>query len=113
MINWPKANVVERRLLQAISNIFSESPKLLDFLFDPEKPKLRAMPEVLLLEAEDFSAKEDLLIRVALDMWSGSGSAEVWELLEYLDNASLIRVAKALEFLRTKFNGWDGPVMRQ
>jgi hypothetical protein len=113
MINWPEANVVERRLLQAISIIFSKSPNLLEFLFDPGCPRLRALPEDLLKESYDFSAREDLLVRVALDMWSGSGNAQVWELLEYLDSASLIFVAQALKLLRTKFNGWDGPVMRQ
>ena len=32
-----------------------------------------------------MSSGEDLLVRVALDLWSGSGDAKVWELVEILD----------------------------
>ncbi len=113
MIHWEKATKTDRRLFEAISRVLANHPHLLKFLFEPERARLRAPADLLREESKDFSSGEDLLIRVALDLWSGSGDAHIWELIEILDDENLNHVADALQFLRIKFNGWDGPVMRQ
>ena len=113
MIQWEKATKTDRRLFLAISQVFNKHPYLLEFLFDSHEPRLRLIPDELLGESAYLSAGEDLLVRVALDLWSGSGHAHVWELIEILDDGNLLNVVRALRFLRTKFDGWDGPVMRQ
>ncbi len=113
MIYWNQATPDERRLLKGISLVLGKHPKLLLFVFDASTPRLRALPEILLEESATFSAIEDLLVRVALDLWSGSGNAHVWELIEYLDYEKLHYFIEGLRFCGTKFDGWDGPVCRQ
>ena len=110
---WPNAPKVESKLFKAISLVFKHHPYLLDFLFDPQKPRIRMEPVELLAQSEAFSAGEDLLVRVALDLWSGGGNACIWELIEILDDRNLRSVTTSLRFLRTKFDGWHGPVCRQ
>ena len=112
MIQWQKATKTDLRLLETVSRVFKKHPELVKFLFDPKEPKLRLAPEELLAVSINFSSGEDLLIRVALDLWSGGGNAKIWELIEFLDNENLLNVVSALQFLGTKSNGWDGPVIR-
>jgi hypothetical protein len=113
MIYWKQATYDERRLLKAISLVLGKHPNLLLFVFEKERPRLRELPEILLEKSAAFSASEDLLVRVALDLWSGSGDAHVWEIIEYLDYDSLDNLIEGLRFCRTKFKDWDGPVCRQ
>ncbi len=113
MIYWNQATFDERRLLKGISLVLGKHPKLLLFVFDAAVPRLRALPEVLLAESETFSAREDLLVRVALDLWSGCGNAQVWEIVEYLAYDEFFYFLEGLRFCGAKFDGWDGPVCRQ
>lgn len=111
---WPKVGRVERKLFEAISHIFKSYPYLLDFLFDPDVAKIRALPEELISQSESLSSGEDLLVRVALDLWSGGGNACVWELIEILDEQNFNNVLEALSKLRPKhLGGFQGPVCRQ
>lgn len=113
MFRWLQATKVDRRLFEAITIVFRKHLYLMAFFFDPEEPRLRRLPEELLEESECFSSGEDLLVRVALDLWSGSENANSWELIKILDEQNLANVVEALLEIGTKFNGWDGPVMRQ
>ena len=114
MIFWKKATKVEVKLLRARAIIFRDDTYLFLVLFDADEPVLSDTIEQLLeFSAETFSAKQDILFRVAMDVWSGSGEARIWEVLEYLDDKRLGNVLEALRFLGTKFDGWDGPVCRQ
>lgn len=114
MICWEKATKSERKLLEALSLIFRKDPLLLMCLVDPNRPCLSDSIENLLEFSESsFSAQEDLLFRVGMDLWSAGGNACIWELIEYLDDERFGNVLEALRFLGTKFNGWDGPCCRQ
>ena len=112
---WPNAGKVERKLFEAISLIFKNHLYLLDFLFEPDVAKIRDVPEELIFQSGDLSCGEDLLVRIAIDLWSGGfGDACVWELVEILDEDNFSNVLEALLKLRPKNpNGWDGPVYRQ
>ena len=114
MIRWKKATKEERKLFEALSIIFRNDPLLLMCLVEPNRPRLSdSIEELLQFSENSFSAQQDLLFRVGMDLWSGGGDACVWELIEYLDDERLGNVLKALRFLGTKFNGWDGPCCRQ
>ena len=113
MIKWAKATKTDLRLFESISILFTNHSYLLDFIFDPDAAKLKFNPEVILRGSVDLSSGEDLLIRIALDLWSGSGEAKIWELIEYLDDQNFDQVLKALSCLKPKHtHGWQGPVMR-
>jgi hypothetical protein len=97
METWRDATVAERRQYQLISLIFSKHPKLLEFFFETQRPRIRFESEKMLDEAGCFSSGEQLLIRVALDLWSGSGNALVWQMVEILDHENFSNVLKALD----------------
>ena len=110
MIWWRTANETERKLYRALVMLFRRDPELLTFLLHPDRPRLRDSIEGLLgLSETCFTAEQDVLFRVGMDIWSGSGETRVWELLEFLDNDRLRLVLEALRYLGTKFDGWDGP----
>lgn len=94
---WSRASRAERRLFLLIEQIFSNHPQLLEFFFDKSQPRIRFEPLDMIKEAGCFSSGEQVLIRVALDMWSCSGNAKVWQLLETLDHENFSNVLKALD----------------
>jgi hypothetical protein len=54
----------------------------------------------LLSGAEAMSTGEDVLVRVAYDLWHASGVVGVWELARRLDGRSFERVVDALTICR-------------
>lgn len=97
METWRDATVGERRQYQLISLIFSKYPKLLEFFFEKHEARIRFESKEMLKEAGCFSSGEQILIRVALDLWSGSGNALVWQMVEVLDHENFSNVLKALD----------------
>jgi len=81
-INWPGADEKSLSFLRAISVLLNHNQALLDFLFDRENPRLRKRAGILRDDAWRFSEREQLLIRVVLDLWSGSGHVQLWEMTE-------------------------------
>ncbi len=100
MESWEGAKGSDRHMYQAISLVFLNHPELLDFFFEKKKPRIRFKPLEMRKAAAGFSSGEQILIRVALDMWSGSGNAKIWQMLETLDSGNLSNVLKALEYYR-------------
>jgi hypothetical protein len=97
MDSWLNATHTERRLYCLISLIFSNHPKLLEFFFERHSPRSSLKPDEMLKAARCFSSGEQVLIRVALDLWSESGGAQVRQLLHVLDQDSCSNVLKALD----------------
>jgi hypothetical protein len=87
-------------MYQAISLVFHNHPELLEFFFEKDQPRIRFVAEDMRREAAGFSDGQQILIRVALDMWSGSGNAKIWQVLEGLDDANFSNCLRALGFLR-------------
>ena len=100
MESWQKATKSDRHMYQAIGLVFRNHPELLEFFFEAREPRVRFVSEEMLREAAGFSSGERILIRVALDMWSGSGNAKIWQMLETLDHNNFHNCLKALGFLR-------------
>lgn len=97
MESWRKATQAERRLFLLISQVFTNHPKLLRFFFDTQEPRTSFEPHQLLKASGCFSSGEQVLIRVALDLWNESGGAQVRDLMYILDDESCSNVLKALE----------------
>ena len=97
MQTWRKATVSEQRQYQLISQIFFKHPKLLEFFFEKHEARMRFAPEEMLKEIGAFSSGEQLLVRVAMDIWSGSGNTKLWRLIEQLDHDNFSNVLKALD----------------
>jgi len=83
----------------AISLLFDGEQRFLDFLFDPEQPRIRKRAGVLRDEAWAFSQGEQLSIRVALDFWCGAGYVGLHELIETWDQIRWFRFLAAIREL--------------
>jgi len=93
---WKNASVNQILLYQCISLLLGYDKRLLEFVFDSEKPKIRKRAGILREDAYCFTDEEQLLIRAALDFWSGSGHLALWEMLEDWNSATWIRFMAAL-----------------
>jgi hypothetical protein len=94
---WKNASVNQILLYQCISLLLGYDKRLLEFVFDPEKPRIRKRAGILRDDAVFFSDEEQLLIRAALDFWSGSGHLALWEMLESWDCKTWNRFIRALD----------------
>lgn len=99
-MTWESANPGDKMLREVIFRLFDSDKRLVDFLFDAETPRLRKRAGILKEDAWCFSYREQILIRAALDFWSGSGHVNLWELLDCLDDENLKRVLKAIAEVR-------------
>jgi hypothetical protein len=110
VLNWDKAGRAERRMMESLNLMFSGHGKLLEFLFEPDRPKLRQEPEILLSLAGGYSSGERILIRVALDIWCGAGEVRLWDIIEKLDDECYAQVLRGLGHLKEIPS--DGPEFR-
>jgi hypothetical protein len=112
-MNWTNTNRYEQRMQETLGIVFYNHPKLLEFLFDKEQPRLRVEPERLLSEAGVFSSGEKVLIRVGLDLWNGSGGVRLWDIVERLDVYNYHNLLAGLLNLRRIDDEDNGIVWRQ
>jgi hypothetical protein len=97
---WKNASADQILLYQCISLLLGYDKRLIEFVFDPGKPKIRKRAGILREDAFFFSHGEQLLIRAALDFWSGSGQLALWEMLEVWDSATWNRFTHAVSEYR-------------
>ena len=96
MATWDTVDSDTYNRLIIIKKMLRDDPCLLDFLFDPSEAELCVSPSVVLDRFHFLSSGEQLLIRVALDIWSGEGHAEVRDILSTLDPYRFDDVIQAL-----------------
>lgn len=101
---WEHASASDCLLGEAISIALLNHENILEFVLDSRVPRLRHGPDKLLQLSKSFSSGEQLLVRVALDIWSGSGDAKIAQLIENLDEDNLYNVLNGLYFLLTQKN---------
>lgn len=97
---WSGASCDEILLYQCISLLLGYDRRLIDFVFDRHRPKIRKRAGVLREDAHIFSDVEQILIRAALDFWSGGGHLALWEMLEGWDHMTWERFGKAVSEFR-------------
>jgi hypothetical protein len=88
--------LAESHLGSSILHLFRHDERFRDFLFHHQERRLRDTPSELLKESRCFSRGERILIQVALDFWSDSGSARVSEIIEYLDDENILAFIRAI-----------------
>ncbi len=100
MPTWDVVDLDTYNRLQIIVEMFQADDRLLEFVFNPVKAELRTCPQTLTEESRCLSSGEQILIRVALDIWSAEGSATVGELLTALDYPRFEDVIRAMKSAR-------------
>lgn len=100
-VKWKYASSSDRRLFDAISFLFQNRPDLLDFVFHPSQPSLSMPSDKIKKIAKSLSDSDQLLIRIALDIWNDSGLINFSEIYQKLDNHNVFRVIQTLSLLST------------
>jgi len=110
MKTWVQARESERRFYSAIARVFSNHQNLLKGFFEEERARLSHTPEEILAQHQGFADGEIVLIKVALDIWSGSGDALVWEILTVLDGDNFRNVIQGLMMIKSEQQTYIGPL---
>lgn len=93
----PVNSFCESHLISSIQELFHPGNEHLGrFLFHHQEQRLTASPSELMLDAGAFSRGEQILIQIALDFWSGTGSARLHEILEKLDDENILAFIRAI-----------------
>lgn len=93
---WDNADCNDKILFESMNKLFYNHKYLFNYLFEVDKPRIKHEPLDMIKQIKGFSDGEQVLIRVALDIWSGSGNAKVWQLLENLDQSNFNNTLHAL-----------------
>ena len=84
-----------------IFRLLDSDPGLTSFLFEePTVLRLRSSPAEIANDTWELSNQDQILIRVALDIWSGQGNAFLWEVLKGLNQDALARLALCIASYR-------------
>jgi len=97
---WSNLTSHDERMRDTMEYLFSQHPKLLHFVFNPDHPELRAQPEILLQDAQCFSTGEKILIQVALDLWDACGNARISDIIHRLDRHHFVKVLMLMQQCR-------------
>lgn len=87
------------RIFEAICVLLNHDEKLLNFIFEAGGKRLRERAGILKEDSWNFEESEQLLIRVALDLWSGSGHVQLWELTEAWNQSDWQRFDAAIQLI--------------
>jgi hypothetical protein len=82
MKTWNTVSLGDKKLFDAISLLLVGNLDLLTVLFNQQQPKLNGSSRNILRAASGLCASDFLLIRVALDLWSGSGGVTIDEIVD-------------------------------
>ena len=109
MENWKNSRASERRSYEGIRRVFSNHEHLLKGFFEETQARLSLSPDIMIEQTTGYSDGEIVLIKVALDIWSGSGNVFVWQILETLDKQTFMHVVNGLSFVKHDHQTLIGP----
>ncbi len=93
MNTWKNSSDSDKLMYQVVATALRSQPRLLKFIFDPLVAKVNFTAQTLPQALSGLSHGENVLTRVALDLWNSSGDAKLGEILEVLgskDQANLL-----------------------
>ena len=100
MLFWKNACPSDKKTLEILLILFRKHPDLLYFLFVLDRPQLR-LPSIVLKENSGvFSSGEELLVRLGLDIWDGSGQVLFKEIYQIPDPGNFNNILETLCYLR-------------
>jgi len=99
MNNWMNATESDRDLMYAASLIFDKRPELYKFFFHPDKPQLRYPCAKIKQLAKSMCSSDELLVRIALDVWCGNGGISFNEIYQKLDEETCGLIVLTIRYL--------------
>lgn len=100
MINWKNASTSDQHLFTAIARLFRNNPQLLEFFFHPSEPQLALPCKKIKQASRSLCSADELLVRIALDIWNDSGVINFSEIYQKLDEKNFTNVILTLGYLR-------------
>ena len=92
---------IELKIIDSIKYLFNRDSELLDYFFDPKnRGKIRKRPGILRDDSWGLKEPDQLRIRSALDIWSGSGHTYLFELLEHWSRRDWVYFIEAISKLK-------------
>lgn len=98
--SWQDADDSDRKRFKIIADLLSGHICILEFLFSPTTPCLNYPEEDILNNIFNFSNGQQVLLKVALSIWSGHSGALSSELIYSLDDANFQKVIAAMAAIR-------------
>lgn len=96
----------DKILFQALSLLYGrKNEHLLHMLLNPNLPRLIAPAEAIKGSSRALSSGEQLLIRIGLDIWDGSGGIHFNELYQTLDPFNFQKILLVLNYLHSPGEG--------
>ncbi len=100
MLLWKNADESDKFLFSLIAGLLEKHSYLIDLILDKDRPRLKDTSENIKQMAFTLSSGENLLVRLALDIWDGSGGVLWTELCHHLDERNFNLVIQTLIKLR-------------
>ncbi len=94
------SDLEKSRLNHAIGIIFNFDERWIHFFYSHKGGNLRCEPETLIAESMCFSRGEQIMVKVALDLWTDGDRASLSEIINFLDWENLNRVLLAIMTMR-------------
>jgi hypothetical protein len=85
----------------AISILLNQDPWLLDFVFTVDRSRLTADPQSLIEDSRCFSGAQQLLVQIALHIWTSDGKLNLWDIAHSLDELRFDSFSMCLQALRS------------
>jgi len=101
MNTWHYSVESDQILYEALSMLYGHNENMLHFLLSSGSPCLRLSADNLKEQSSAFSSGQQLLIRIGLDIWDGSGGVHFNELYQTLDERNFQKMLLAMLFLRS------------
>lgn len=100
MLRMKISDLEKSRLTTAIGIVFDYDERWLEFFYSHTNGELRLSPDKLVSEARCFSHGEQVLLKVALDLFTNGHRASISEILDTLDWENLLRVLLGMMVMR-------------
>ena len=98
--SWDTVSLCESHRLEAIALLLNTESRLMKFLFDFSKPRLRCPVDELLQQARSLSHGEQLLVAAAVDIWCKQGKLDFAAALNVLDDTNMSQLIRSVCHLR-------------
>jgi hypothetical protein len=99
MESWENAAESDKIIKNALSMLYEKNENLLHTILNPDLPRLRTSSKVIKARSATLSSGEELLIRIGLDAWDGSGGIHFNELYQKLDPENFQKMLLFLNYL--------------
>lgn len=100
MLRWTNVSLSDALHLDAINYFLFNYPHLINCFLHPEKPGLRSPSKVIIKKIRGLSHSEQLLVRMGMDIWNGSGQVNLLLAYEVLSSDLIERFCESLDLIR-------------